>query len=188
MDGSFRPGIDPGYPGNSDTGLSGMAAPAYATILCHTFGWSVPYPAETVEFFFSCQEPDGAFIPPAGSMDQHSPHARLYNTLQAIISLRLLGEKPRYDPMPVIDFFFQEGEFKELPLYTTSFFPLFFTALGKEMPEHIDQRMRSLSSASWVIHRMLASSRPTGKRQTGSYAAANRMGVSRTSLMERIPM
>ena len=128
--------------GTSDVGLSGIAAPAYATILCHTFGWSVPYPAETIDFFISCQKPDGAFYAPTGSMDQNSPHAKLYNTLQGMISLRLLGEKPRYDPMPVVDCSFTDGEFKELPLYTTSFFPLFFTAIGEKMPEHIDKRMR----------------------------------------------
>jgi hypothetical protein len=86
-DGSFRPGINPEYKGTSDTGLSDIAAPAYATILCHTFGWSLPYPAETTEFFFLCQEPDGTFYVPSRSMDQNSPHAKLYNTLQGIISL-----------------------------------------------------------------------------------------------------
>jgi prenyltransferase beta subunit len=141
-DGSFRPGIDPDYKGTSDVGLSGIAAPAYATILCYTFGWPVPYPAETIDFFISCQKPDGAFYAPSGSMDQNSPHAKLYNTLQSIISLRLLGEKPRYDPMPVVDYFFRDGEFQELPLYTTSFFPLFFSAIGEKMPEYIDNRMR----------------------------------------------
>ena len=141
-DGSFRPGIAPDYKGTSDTGLSGMAAPAYATIICKTFGWSLPYPEETTGFFFSCQQPDGAFYAPTGSMDQHSPLARLYNTVQGVVSLRLLGEKPRYDPMPVIDYFFKDGEFMELPLYTTSFFPLFFSALGKKMPDYIDSRMR----------------------------------------------
>jgi geranylgeranyl transferase type-2 subunit beta len=141
-DGSFSPGIDRTYKGTSDTGLTGIAAPAYATILCHTFGWSLPYSAATTEFFFSCQKPDGAFYAPTGSMDQNSPHAKLYNTLQGIISLRLLGEQPRYDPMPVIDYFFKDGEFMDLPLYTTSFFPLFFSALGQIMPEHIDRRIR----------------------------------------------
>ena len=141
-DGSFRPGTDPDYKGTSDTGLSGIAAPAYATILCHTFGWSLPYPEETTEFLISCQEPDGAFYAPTGSMDQNSPPAKLYNTVQGIVSLRLLGEQPRYDPMPVIDYFFKDGEFMDLPLYTTSFFPLFFTALGQKMPDHIDSRMR----------------------------------------------
>ena len=60
-DGSFRPGIDPDYKGTSDTGLSGIAAPAYATIISSTFGWSLPYPDKTREFFFSCQKPDGGF-------------------------------------------------------------------------------------------------------------------------------
>jgi len=140
-DGSFRPGIDPEYKGTSDTGLSGMAAPAYATIISSTFGWSLPYPDRSREFFTSCQKPDGAFYPPTGSMDQNAPLAKLYNTLQGIISLRLLGAKPKYDPMAVVDYFFNNGEFKELPLYSTSFFPLFFTALELKMPDHINNRM-----------------------------------------------
>ena len=48
-----------------------------------------------------------------------------------IISLRLLEAKPKYDPMTVVDYFFNNGEFKELPLYSTSFFPLFFTGLER---------------------------------------------------------
>ncbi len=141
-DGSFRPGIDPSYPGMSDTGLSGMAAPAYATILSATFGWTLPYPGKTIDFLLACQKPDGAFYAPSGSMDQTGPLAKLYNTTQGVLSLRLLGQKPLYDPMPVIDYFFRDGEFMELPLYTTSFFPLFFSALGMKMPSYIDTRMR----------------------------------------------
>jgi len=141
-DGSFRPGIDPGYKGTSDTGLSGLAAPAYATIISTTFGWSLPYPEKTMAFLLSCQKPDGAFYAPNGSMDQNSPLAKLYNTVQGTLSLRLLGKGPEYDPMPVIDYFFQNGQFKDLPLYTTSFFPLFFATLGQKMPGHIDERMR----------------------------------------------
>jgi geranylgeranyl transferase type-2 subunit beta len=141
-DGSFRPGIDPDYEGTSDTGLSGIASPAYATILCATFGWTLPYPNKTRDFFLSCQKPDGAFYPPTGSMDQNGPLAKLYNTVQAIVSLRIMGIAPRFDPMPVIDYFFRNGEFKKLPLYTTSFFPLFFTAIGKKMPDFIDSKMR----------------------------------------------
>ena len=49
-DGSFRPGVDPSYQGNSDTALSGMAAPAYATIIATTFGWSLPYSDATIDF------------------------------------------------------------------------------------------------------------------------------------------
>jgi len=140
-DGSFRPGIDPLYKGTSDTGLTGIAAPAYATIISSTFGWSLPYQEQTIAFMLSCQKPDGAFYAPTGSMDQNSPHAKLYNTLQGILTLRLLGEKPEFDPMPVIDYFFQDGQFEDLPLYTTSFFPLFFTALEQKMPHFIDEKM-----------------------------------------------
>ena len=91
-DGSFRPGIDPDYKGTSDTGLSGIASPTYATILCATFGWALPYPKATREFFLTCQKPDGAFYPPTGSMDQNGPLAKLYNTVQAIVSLRIIIE------------------------------------------------------------------------------------------------
>ena len=141
-DGSFRPGIDPAYKGTSDTGLSGLASPAYATILSATFGWPLPYPKETIAFLQSCQKNDGAFYAPSGSMDHTTPLAKLYNTVQAVVSLRILGARPLFDPMPVIDYFFKNGEFEELPLYTTSFFPLFFCALGKKMPPFIDNRMR----------------------------------------------
>lgn len=141
-DGSFRSGIDPDYRGNSDTGLSGIAAPAYATILSKTFGWELPYPEKTIEFFLSCQKPDGAFYASTGSMDQNGPLAKLYNTVQSVVALRLLGKQPGYDPIPVIDYFFKDWEFKELPLYTTSFFPLFFCAMNQKIPDYIDKRMR----------------------------------------------
>ena len=141
-DGSFRPGVDLNYQGNSDTALSGMAAPAYATIISETFGWTLPYPDATIDFLLSCQKEDGSFYPPTGSMDHDTPLARLYNTVQGVVALRLLGSQPRYDTMPVISWFFKEDEFTELPLYTTSFFPLYFTAMGKTMPDHIDKRMR----------------------------------------------
>ncbi len=49
--GSFRPGIDPDYKGTSDTGLSGIAAPTYATILSTTFGWPLPYPGKNSFLF-----------------------------------------------------------------------------------------------------------------------------------------
>jgi hypothetical protein len=141
-DGSFRPGADPAYPGNSDTGLSGIAAPTYAVILSATFGWDLPYPEQTVRFLQSCQQPDGAFYAPTGSMDMQAPLARLYNTVQGTVALRLLGQEPLHDPGPVITWFFSETAFTELPLYTTSFFPLFYCALGKAMPAEADRKMR----------------------------------------------
>lgn len=141
-DGSFRPGIDPDYSGTSDTGLSGIAAPAYATILSTTFGWELPYPDKTINFFLNCQRSDGAFYAPTGSMDQNGALAKLYNTTQSIVALKLLGQKPDYDPLPVVEYFFQNERFKDLPLYTTSFFPLFYCSLGIPMPDSIDQIMR----------------------------------------------
>jgi len=143
-DGSFRPGINPNYKGNSDTFLSGIAAPTYAAILCQTFGWSLPYPDKTKEFILSLQKPDGAFYAITGDLDPNAPLAKLYNTVQGLVTLHLLGAKPKYDPMPVIEHFFQGTGFKELPLYTTSFFPHFFNALGKKMPARIDKKMREL--------------------------------------------
>lgn len=145
-DGSFTPGIDPHYPGNSDTGLSGIAAPAYAVILHKTFGWPLPYEDRTSDFFLSAQRKDGAFYPDTGTMDPTSPLARLYNTVQSVVALKLLGKTPEYDPVPVIEFFFEEGQFKKLPLYTTSFFALFYSAWGEKMPRHVDQKMRDYLS------------------------------------------
>lgn len=142
-DGSFRPGIDSSYKGSSDTGLSGIAAPTYATIICKTFGWSLPDADKTSDFFIESQKPDGAFYHRTGSMDPNGPLAKLYNTVQSVVSLRLLGLEPKYDPMPVIEYFFNGDEYTKLPLYTTSFFPLFYTATGKEMPDYIDNAMRN---------------------------------------------
>lgn len=141
-DGTFRPGINPAYKGTSDTGLSGIAAPTYATILTRTFGWELPYPDETRDFFLKSQKPDGAFYHTTGSMDPEAPLSKLYNTTQSVVALRLFGAKPKFDPMPVIDYFFNKKEFTDLPLYTTSFFPLFFCALGTPMPDHIDRKMK----------------------------------------------
>jgi len=143
-DGSFTPGIDPRYPGISDTNLSGIAAPAYATILCRTFAWPLPYAGETKAFFLRCQKSDGAFYPPTGTMDPNSPQAKFYNTAQGIVALKLLGEKPIYDPSPVPEYFFKEEELEKLPLYMTSFFPYFYTALGAPMPDTVDRMLRAL--------------------------------------------
>lgn len=141
-DGTFQPGTDPDYPGTSDTRASGIAAPTYATILSATFGWDLPYAEETKAFFIGCQQPDGAFYAPSGNFDQQSPLAKLYNTTQSVVALRLLGATPSFDPEPVISYFFEEERFTKLPLYTTSFFPLFYSALGRKMPAFIDQAMR----------------------------------------------
>lgn len=143
-DGSFQPGIDPKYPGLSDTNLSGIAAPAYATILCQTFDWKLPHTDKTKEFIYNSQKSDGAFYPPTGSMDSNSPQAKFYNTAQSVVTLKFLGEKPKYDPTPVADYFTKTEELEKLPLYMTSFFPYFFTALGVSMPDTLDRSLRAI--------------------------------------------
>jgi geranylgeranyl transferase type-2 subunit beta len=43
-----------------------------------------------------------------------------------------------------MDRFFVANAFQKLPRYTTSFFPLFYAALGKPFPEPYDQALRKL--------------------------------------------
>lgn len=142
-DGTFRPGISPDYSGMSDTGLSGIAAPTYAVVVHNTFGWELPFEEATIDFFLSSQCADGAFYATTGSRDPNTPLSKLYNTVQSVAALKILGVEPKYDPMPVIEYFFKGTRFQELPLYTTSFFALFFSAWNKKMPSYIDEKMRS---------------------------------------------
>src|SRR5262245_9537259 len=86
-DGSFRPGIDPGYKGLSDTGYSDLAAVTYAVVLHKTFGWKLPHEGKTLELLLARQQPDGAFVNVQGSGDPKTPQARLYNTTQGLVAL-----------------------------------------------------------------------------------------------------
>ena len=135
--------MEPTYQGYSDTYYSGVAAPVYAVLVCETFGWPLPHPEATKKYFLSLQRSDGAFYPRSGAFDPDSPQARLYNTAQSLVALRFLGEKARYDPSPIVEYFFDGEVFKKLPLYTTSFFPYFYAASGKPMPKEFDQRLRA---------------------------------------------
>jgi len=141
-DGSFRPGIDPDYPGMADTAYSDLAAPTYAVILYRTFGWRLPHEAKTREFFLSRQRPDGAFYNVGGTVDPRSPAGRLYNTTQGLVALHALGMKPRYDPRPVFQAILQKG-YRELPVYSTSFFPLAYRTIGQPYPPELDHRLRA---------------------------------------------
>jgi len=142
-DGSFRPGIDPAYKGMADTAYSDLAAPTYAVVLHRTFGWKLPHEAKTLQFFLGRQKQDGAFINVAGTVDPRSAQARLYNTTQGLVALRALGAKPKYDSRPVLEAIVK-GDYKSLPPYTTSFFPLAYLASGNPYPQEIDQKIRSL--------------------------------------------
>lgn len=89
------------------------------------------------------QKPDGAFVNVAGTVDPKSAAGRAYNTTMAIMALRALGDKPRLDPLPVFDVVLK-GDYKSLPAYMTSFFPLAYLASGREIPKEADEKIRAL--------------------------------------------
>jgi prenyltransferase beta subunit len=147
-DGRYRPSPDPGYSGNSDTGASDLAAVTYAATLAKTMGWKLPQPERSIDFIHRHQQADGSFANQGGKMDPKSDLAVLYNTVQGVVALRALGQKPRIDPSRVLDRFFNGGAFKKLPWYTTSFFPLLYAALEKPFPELYDQALSELQAGS----------------------------------------
>jgi geranylgeranyl transferase type-2 subunit beta len=142
-DGSFRPGVDPEYAGNSDSGYSDLAPVVYAVVLHKTFGWELPHEDKTRAWLLSRQQEDGAFVNVGGKADPRSPQARLYNTCQGLVALRALGVKPRHDPLPVFEAIL-EGDYKKFPPYTTSFFPLAYQAAGRTFPAEVDRKIRAL--------------------------------------------
>ncbi|MCY3020947.1 MAG: terpene cyclase/mutase family protein [Planctomycetota bacterium] len=135
-DGGYAPSPDAQYPGNSDTGLSDLAAVTYAAVLAKTLGCELPRSEASVEFIHKHQRSDGSFVNLGGTMKPGDDLAILYNTAQGVVSLRALGHKPRIDPTPVMRRFFEGEAYRKLPWYTTSFFPLFYAALGQPFPAH----------------------------------------------------
>ncbi len=133
-DGGYAPSPDRAYKGNSDTGLSDLAAVTYAAVLAKTFGWELPHAERSAEFVHKHQQPDGSFVNRGGRHDPKADLGLLYNTTQAVVALRALGQKPRKDPSGVIPRFFEKGAYRKLPWYTTSFFPLFYAALDRPFP------------------------------------------------------
>ncbi len=143
-DGGYAPSPDPQYKGYSDTSLSDLAGVTYAATLAKTMGWQLPRPKRSIDFIHRHQQPDGAFMSQGGARDPKSNLSVLYSTVQAVVALRALGERPKIDPVNVMDRFFVDNVFQKLPWYTTSFFPLFYAALGKPFPEQYDQALRDL--------------------------------------------
>jgi geranylgeranyl transferase type-2 subunit beta len=142
-DGSFQPGIDPTYEGLSDSAYSDLAPVTYAVVLHKTFGWRLPDEARTGKFLLSRQQKDSAFYNVGGTADPASAAARVYNTTQGLVALHALGLKPRHDPLPVFAAVMKE-DYKGLPPYSTSFFPLAFAAYGKPLPPGADRKLRAL--------------------------------------------
>src|SRR5262245_10786944 len=144
-DGSFQPGVDPKYEGMSDSAFSDLAPVAYAVVIHKTFGWKLPDEKATTEFLLGRQQKDGAFVNVAGTVDPKSAVGRAYNTTMGVMALRALGTKPKYDPLPVFEIVLK-AEYKDLPLYMTSFFPLAYLASGKAIPAEADKKIKALMS------------------------------------------
>ena len=142
-DGSFRPGVDPDYKGMSDSALSDMAPLTYAIVLHKTLGLDLPDERKTTANLLARQKEDGAFRHVRGTGDPEAPLTRVYNTTQALVALHALGAKPKYDPLPVFERVL-DGDYKKLPLYTTSFFPLAYQCCGKPFPQEQDRKVRAL--------------------------------------------
>jgi geranylgeranyl transferase type-2 subunit beta len=142
-DGSFQPGIDPEYQGMSDSAYSDLAAVTYACTISKTFGWTLPHEQKTIEFLLGRQKANGDFFNLAGTVDPASPQGRVYNTTQALVALHALGAKPKFDPLPVFEEILKQ-DYKTLPAYSTSFFPLAYLCAGKPIPPQADKAIRAL--------------------------------------------
>ena len=142
-DGSFRPGVDPSYEGMADSAASDLAAVTYAVVLHKTFGWKLPDEAKSKVWLLGRQQADGAFVNRQGTLDPRSAAARLYNTTQGLVALHALGVRPKYDPLPVFTEVLKV-DYKALPPYTTSFYPLAYLASGRPFPAEADRKIRAL--------------------------------------------
>jgi geranylgeranyl transferase type-2 subunit beta len=141
-DGAFRPGIDPEYRGMSDSAYSDLAPVTYAVTIHKTFGWKLPREERTIQFLLGRQRESGEFFNVAGTVDAQSAEGRAYNTTQAIVALHALGMKPRYNPLPIFEEVLR-ADYKALPAYFTSFFPLAYSAYGQRVPAEADRRIRA---------------------------------------------
>jgi len=160
-DGGYSPSPDPGYAGRSDTSNSDLAAVTYAAVLARSLDSELADPARSAEFIQSHQRPDGSFGNAEGAFDPASDLAILYNTTQAVVGLNALHSAPEIDPEPALTRFFVDDAYKALPWYTTSFFPLFYAALGRPFP----QKHRSA-----LANYMIANQAPDG--YLGDHVAA----------------
>ena len=141
-DGGFRPGVDPNYQGMSDSAYSDFAPVAYAVVIHRTFGWTLPREEKTREWVLARQQEDGAFVNVKGTVDPKSAQGRVYNTTMALMALHGLGANPKRDPLPVFNQVLVK-DYKELPAYSSSFFPLAFRLCGKTLPGDGDRRLRA---------------------------------------------
>ena len=101
---------------------------------------------KTTEFLLRGNSRTGRSCNVAGTVDPKSAAGRAYNTTKALVALQALGAKPKYDPLPVFDDVLKE-DYKTLPPYMTSFFPLAYLACGKPIPPEADEKIRAPDGA-----------------------------------------
>jgi geranylgeranyl transferase type-2 subunit beta len=142
-DGSFQNSIDPAYAGMSDSAYSDLAAVTYACTIHKTFGWKLPHEEATIRFLHRRQRESGEFFNVAGTVDPQSPQGHTYNTTQGLVALKALGVAPKFDALPVFEKILA-GDYKTLPSFSTSFFPLAYLCAGKPIPERADRDIRAL--------------------------------------------
>jgi geranylgeranyl transferase type-2 subunit beta len=142
-DGSFQNGIDPDYVGMSDSAYSDMAAVTYACTIHKTFGWKLPHEEKTIAWLQSRQREDGSFFNVAGTVDPASAQGKTYNTTQGLVALHALGQKPKHNPLPIFEEILK-ADYKQLPAFSTSFFPLAYLCYGQPIPEKADRGIRAL--------------------------------------------
>jgi hypothetical protein len=75
----------------------------------------------------------------------------------ALMALRALGTRPRHDPLPVFDLVLK-ADYKDLPAYMTSFFPLAYLASGRPIPAEADRKIKALMTqdADGYLHEHIA--------------------------------
>jgi geranylgeranyl transferase type-2 subunit beta len=142
-DGSFRPGIDPAYRGMSDSAYSDLAPTVYAVLVSRTFGWKLPCEEKTRQFLLGRQRKTGEFVNVTGTVSPDSAAGQAYNTTVALMALRALGAKPKYDPLPVFASVLKE-DYKKLPIYMTSFFPMAYLCVGQAIPADADRKIKAM--------------------------------------------
>jgi geranylgeranyl transferase type-2 subunit beta len=141
----------------ADSAASDLAAVTYAVVVHKTFGWKLPDEEKTRNWLLARQGKDGAFVNRHGTLDPRSAAARLYNTTQGLVALHALGARPKYDPLPVFAEILK-ADYRKLPPYTTSFFPLAYQAYGKPFPADAERHIRGLmvQAADGYLHNHIA--------------------------------
>jgi len=148
VDGGVRPNPDPGYGGYSDTSFSDIAAPVYALILEETLGFRSLDRKKTAMFLAKRRGTDGLYRSRPGG----KPQLILYETLQALLGLRIIGGSL---PAGIADRsaravaqLFRKHGIGDFPFYALDFYAQFYSILGRCVPPPIARAVWERYSSS----------------------------------------